>query len=61
MSDRQMKYRDAMRILDCMAADMFLAIEDMPKYSPMYDVIRQRLDAIDLAQSVLLEKRKEKE
>ena len=38
-----------------MAIDMAEAIKDLPKTNPMYDVIIQRLDAIDFAKSIVQE------
>ena len=51
-----MSYLQAISILECMAIDMTGAIADMPPINPMYDVISQRLDAINLAQKTMREK-----
>lgn len=54
--EKTLTYLQAIGILKCMAVDMTAAIADMAKRSPMYDVIVQRIDAINLAQKVLREK-----
>ncbi len=54
--DKPMSYLEAISILECMAINMTGAIADMSQANPMYDVICQRLDAIDLAQEALREK-----
>ena len=51
-----MTKKEAISVLECMAIDMTGGIADMSKRSPMYDVIKQRLDAIDVAQTALREK-----
>ena len=48
-----MRNIDAIGILECMATDMIGAITNLSKRSPMYDVIKQRLEAINMAQDTL--------
>lgn len=48
-----MDNKTASMILDCMAIDMTGAIADISKRSPMYDVVEQRLEAINTAQVAL--------
>lgn len=48
-----MTNEDAIRILDLMSRDMTVALVDLPKKNPMYDVLTQRIKAIDLAQNAL--------
>lgn len=48
--------KDAIGVLECMSIDMTGCIADLSKRSPMFDVIEQRLEAINVAQAVLREK-----
>lgn len=43
----------AISMLECMAIDMVGAIAGMRETNPMLDVLQQRIEAINLAQSVL--------
>lgn len=43
----------ATRVLECMAIDMVGAIAGMRETDPMLDVLQQRIEAVDLAQSAL--------
>ena len=51
-----MSYLQAIGILECMAIDMINTITDLPPINPMYDVLAQRIDAINLAQKTMREK-----
>lgn len=48
-----MDNKAASMVLECIATDMTGAIADMSKRSPMYDVVEQRLEAINVAQEAL--------
>lgn len=48
-----MTNQQAIAILECMAVDMTGAWGEMNECNPMVDVIRQRLDAINMAQDAL--------
>jgi len=48
-----MTNKEAILILECMAIDMLGRLADLSKKSPMADVLRQKLDAIDVAQAAL--------
>ena len=48
-----MTNEDAIRILDLISRDMTVALVDLPKKNPMYDVLTQRIEAIDRAQNAL--------
>ncbi len=48
-----MTNEDAIRILNLMSRDMTVALVDLPKKNPMYDVLTQRIEAIDRAQNAL--------
>lgn len=48
-----MNAKDAIRVLECMVADMTGAMAGLSARNPMTDVLRQRLDAINAAQDAL--------
>ena len=48
-----MTNEDVIRILDLMSRDMTVALVDLPKKNPMYDVLTKRIEAIDRAQNAL--------
>ena len=47
---------DAVKVLECMAIDMVGALAGLSKKEPLADVLCQRIEAINLAQSALREK-----
>jgi len=47
---------DAVKVLECMAIDMMGALAGLSKKEPLADVLCQRIEAINLAQSALREK-----
>lgn len=49
----------AISILECMAIDMTDALQDLPESNPMYDVLVQRIEAINYAQKVLRNQKEE--
>lgn len=50
------KIRQAISILECMAIDLTGCIGGLSKKNPLEDVCRQRIEAINTAQSALREK-----
>ena len=48
-----MTREEAIGVLECMAIDLVGAMADMRETNPMLDVVRQRVDAINIAQSAL--------
>lgn len=48
-----MRNKDAIGVLECMAIDMTGCMAGLSKRSPMCDVIKQRLEAINVAQDAL--------
>lgn len=44
---------EAIRVLELMAIDMTGALAGLPKKNPMFDVLAQRIKAIDCAQNAL--------
>lgn len=48
-----MTNENAIQILDLMSRDMTMALIGLPKRDPMYDVLTQRIEAIDRAQNAL--------
>ena len=51
-----MTTKEAMAVLEIQAIDLTGLISGMRKENPLYDVVQQRLDAIDLAQQALKER-----
>lgn len=48
-----MTIEEAIGVFECMAIDMTGAMAGLSAHNPMTDVLRQRLDAIDIAQAAL--------
>lgn len=51
-----MTEKEALAVLEIQAIDLTGLIGGMRKENPLYDVVQQRLDAIDLAQQALKER-----
>ena len=56
-----MTNKEAITVLECMAIDCMAAWTGLTETNPMYDVLNQRIEAIDMAQEALRRNNDEKD